>query len=111
MDAYTVYLVTAYEVANGIEADSTQAQVTGTRAMVFQSMQSVGGIDALSDADRQSVAEGLILQAALYDAIGEAVRNEPELARKVRGDVATAALDMGLDLSQFRMGPNGLARK
>lgn len=109
-DAYTVYFITAFDVANGRTETESQAQIDGTRAMVLETMQSVGGVASLGDGDRQSLAEGLILQAALFDAISGAVENDAALKKKVQTDVRNAALEMGLDLSQFRMGPNGLAR-
>jgi hypothetical protein len=110
-DAYTVYLLAAHAVVNGVDMTEAQPQIDGTRNMVFQTMQTIGGVEELSDADKQSMAEGLILQAALFDAVGSAVREDAALTKKVQNDVRTAALELGLDLSQFVMGPNGLARK
>jgi hypothetical protein len=110
-DAYTVYFMTAWMSANGRTDDNTNEQVAGTRQMAVNALTASPEIGKLSDADKQSFAEALLIQAMMFDAMTEAVAADPAGLAKVKGDVKAGAKEMGIDVDAFKLTPTGLVRK
>ncbi len=110
-DAYTVYFMTAWMSANGRTDDNTNEQVAGTRQMAVNALAASPDIGKLSDADKQAFAEGLLIQAMMFDAMTDAVAADPAGLAKVKGDVKAGAKEMGIDVDAFKLTPTGLARK
>jgi hypothetical protein len=111
-DAYSVYLISGWMMANGRTDDPTAAQINGTRNMVVGLMTATPQIAKLSDADKQSFAEGLLLQFFLNEATAQAVTNDPAATQKVRNDVKTGVQSvLNVNLDAFTMSANGLVRK
>jgi hypothetical protein len=110
-DAYTVYFMTAWMSANGRTDDNSNEQVAGTRQMAVNALTALPDIGKMTDADKQSFAEGLLIQAMLFDAMTDAVAADPAGLAKVKGDVKAGAKEMGIDVDAFKLTATGLARQ
>jgi hypothetical protein len=111
-DAMAIYWLSSWMGINGRFEDPTIAQVAGTRKMVEVSMSHAPSIAKLSDADKQSSAQGLLLQVMLNEMMIESVKADAAALKKIQGDLATAVkASTSFDASLFELTPNGLARK
>jgi hypothetical protein len=111
-DAMAIYWLGSWMGINGRFEDPTTAQVAGTRKMVEATLGKAPSLTQLSDADKQSAAQGLLLQVMFNEMMIESVKADPAALKKVQGDLATAVKTAtSFDASLFELTPNGLARK
>jgi hypothetical protein len=111
-DAYTLYFLGSWMTVNGRSEDPTAGQVTGTRDMVVKTLAGVPDLGKMSDADKQSFAEGMLLQFFMNEAMSQAVASDPAATKKVRGDLKTAFKEtLKIDLDLFNLTANGLVRQ
>jgi hypothetical protein len=111
-DAMAIYWLGSWMAINARTDDPTTAQVVGTRKLVEGALGNAPSITKLSDADKQSTAQALLLQFMLNEIMLEGVKGDPAALKKVRGDLATGVKAIsGFDPSLFELTPNGLARK
>jgi hypothetical protein len=111
-DAMVAYWLSSWMAANGRTDDPTVEQIAGTRTMLANTLGRVPEITKLSDADKQSSADAMLLQLFFNEAMLEAVASDPAALAKVRGDIKAGVKEAGgLDVDQFIMTPTGLARK
>lgn len=111
-DAFTAWLMVNHSLVHGYDEDPTPAQVDGTRKLAIQGLMGVPEIMTASDADKQSMAEGLLLQTLLNQVMVNSIKEvSPENLPTVVDQIRTGTRDMGLDLDQLEMTPNGLVAK
>lgn len=111
-DAFTAWLMINHSLVNSDESDPTPAQVEGTKKLTSDALLAMPDFAAASDADKQSMADALLLQALLNQMMIDSLKQVnaagvPAALEEIR----TASRDMGLDLDQLEMTPNGLAAK
>jgi hypothetical protein len=111
-DAMAIYWLSTWFAANARTDDPTPAQIAGTRKMVEEALVKVPDIAKFSNDDKQSTAQGFLLQLFLNEMMLEGVKSDPAALKKVRGDMLEAAKTMsGFDAALFDMAPSGLVRK
>jgi hypothetical protein len=110
-DAYTVYFMNGWMAANGRMDQNTKEQAMGTKATVERVFAASPDIGKLSDEDKQSMAESLLLQAFLYDAMLQGTASDPQALKKVQADVRAALKQSAIDVDLFELKTNGLLRK
>ena len=111
-DAMVIYWVASWMAANGRTEEPTRAQIDGTRQMLAGALGSAPGISNLSDAEKQSTSQAMLLQFFLNEIMLGGLQSEPAALKKVRADIKLATKEVGgLDIDQFDMTANGLARK
>lgn len=107
-DAYTVYWVTAWEASRGISGtDTPRAQAQAVKAQAAKALLSAPEFAKAGAAQKQELAEALLIQAALISASMEGAAGDPAQMEAVGKAVRTGAKAMGLDLDTIELGPNG----
>jgi hypothetical protein len=106
-DAYAVWWVAAWKVANGRDDMLTRAQAQAVRAQAAQSIASNRQFQLATDAQKQEVAEALIVQAVVLDMAQNAASANPENKRKLQAGVRKGALATGVDVDAFILTPTG----
>jgi hypothetical protein len=107
-DAYALYWIAAWETANGIFDQTTPpAQMKAVQTQVKDIMLSVPAMAALSDADKQSLAESLLTQAVVIGTLGGHVKADPANMPKVRAAALANAKAMGVNIEMFKLTPTG----
>ena len=110
-DAYTIYFLNAWMVANGRSDQNTPEQITGVQKMAANALGSTPDLLKLDDARKQQFSEALIIQGALFDAMLQATISDPAALAKVKADTKAGAKEMGIDVDAFELTPAGLVRK
>jgi hypothetical protein len=111
VDGYTLYMINAWMAANGRTDLNTKEQADGTKNMVMATFSDSPELAKLSDEDKQKFAEGMMLNAFLYDGMLQSAAANPEAMANVKKEVRTAAKLLSIDLDLFDMTANGLVRK
>ncbi len=108
-DAFTTWLLTNYTIVKEIEEEPTPAQVEGTKKLSYDAMQALPDIQTMTDADKQTTAEALILQAVINEIMVDARKeHNPAAVPEALEEVRNAAKQSGIDLDKFVMTQNGL---
>ena len=111
-DAFTAWLMINHGLVTGDDSDPTPAQVDGTRKLTTNALMAMPDLVASSDADKQAMADSLLLQALLNQMMIDALKQaNPAGVSVAQDEIRTATRDMGLDLDLLEMTPNGLAPK
>ena len=108
-DAFTAWLLTNHGIVQGYDTDATPAQVEGTKKLAYEAMLALPDLQTMTDADKQVVAEALLLQAIINQVMVD-VRKElnPDGVPEAIEEVRKSAEESGIDLDKFVMTPNGL---
>lgn len=111
-DAYTAFLIVNHSIVNKDDSESTQAQVDGTLQMVRQTMEAMPDLIDASDHDKQSMTDALFLQALLNQITFDSVKDvQPEGLQNVIDEVRRGSQEMGINLDNFEMTPDGLVAR
>lgn len=111
-DVLAVYYLSSWMAANGRDEDATMAQVEGTKKMVHSSLGHVPELAKLSDADKQSTTEGILLQMFFNEMMVEGVKSDPQALAQARAGIKEGTkVNAGFDVDRFDLGPNGLVTK
>lgn len=107
-DAYTVYWVTAWEASRGISGtDTPRAQAQAVKAQAAKALLSAPEFANAGAAQKQELAEALLIQAALISASMEGAAGDPAQKKAVGKAVRQGAKAMGLDLDTMTLGAAG----
>jgi hypothetical protein len=107
-DAYTIYWITAWETANGIfDRPTPPDQMKAVHTQVTNIMLSSADFPKLSDAEKQSYAESLLVQASIISTFGEHVKADTANMPKVRSAVIGNANALGVRIETFKLTPYG----
>lgn len=107
-DTYAAYWIGAWEAAHGITGSQTsRAQAQAVKAQVSRALLSTPEFTKSTPAQKQELAEALLIQTALISASAEAAANDPAQMEAVGNAVRTGAKAMGLDLDAMELGEAG----
>lgn len=108
-DATAVYLTTAWLATKGSSEDPDPATMRAVRSQVASAISSTSEFANATDAQKQELAEAMIVQAILVSQYAEAAKGNPELMRTVQDAVATGArTSFGFDLRSLNLSAKGL---
>lgn len=108
-DAATTYLATAWFGARGRVDDPSPAQTRALQSQLASAMLSSTEFQSASDAQKQEVAEAMILQSIMIAQHVEAARDRPEYMASVRTAVANGARNaFGIDVNSIALTDAGL---
>lgn len=102
-DAYAVWWINAYQATRGTTDDPSPAATEAVRTQVMQSMGATREFVGAGDADKQELAESLLIQALLISTAVEQAKGNPDQLRAVGRAAAQGARGMGLDLSTMEL--------
>ncbi len=108
-DAYTVYWTNAWLGSRGRDDTLSKQQVAAVRAQAVNALLAVPGVAAASDAQKQEMAEAMLVQTALIEAYVGNAKSDAALMTKVKAAIAQGARRMGLDLYAMTLTPSGFA--
>lgn len=108
-DAMAVYVVTAWYGVRGRDDDPTRAQLTAVRAQMTTAIGSVPQFTAATDAQKQELAEAMLIQAGLVSQAVTAAKGRPALLEQVKEAVAQGArATFNFDLRTLQLTGQGL---
>ena len=102
-----VWWITVWEAANGVASDTPQGTIDAGKRQAARALLAVPAFTGASDADKQSLAESLLVQAMLLDAMNDSYREDVTLGPQLRSAAAQGARGMGLDLSALTLTADG----
>jgi hypothetical protein len=107
-DAFAVYWINAWEAANGVVgAQETRARVQAVKVQAANGLSQSPEFASASDAQKQEMAEALLVQAALISSAMEAAANDPAKLRAISNAVMQGAAKSGLDLNKMTLTEKG----
>jgi hypothetical protein len=106
-DAYAVWWVSAWQAANGDTRDIVGATYQAVSAQAARGFAATAQFANANDAQKQEMAEAMLIQAALIDAHKETYANDPVMMQKLADAVKQGAKKSGLDLDKMTLTENG----
>ena len=106
-DAYAVYWVEAWEAVHGQNGHSSRETAQVVRAQVAAAMMTTLQLAHASDAQKQELADALLVQALLIGAAREQAGSDPLKLRQIATSVRQGAKATGLDLEAMRLTRQG----
>ncbi|SIQ41950.1 hypothetical protein SAMN05880590_10424 [Rhizobium sp. RU35A] len=108
-DAYTLWLLTVWQAAHGRNDTPESATLLAVRAQMALALRDAGGMTRASSADKQELAEALLVQAMLIDGAVEQAKGTPTRLEQVRAAARKNAGSLGIDVDRFDLTPQGFA--
>jgi len=109
-DAFTLYWVNAWCASRGLQETGTKEQAAGVRRQAANAMLSSPQLGTLNDAQKQELAESLLIQGMMLDAAVNAAKSDPAKLDHVKAGARRGAKAMGLDLDLVELTPTGFVR-
>lgn len=106
-DAYTIYWVTAWFGTQGLSEDLPKAQMIAVRNQAAYLLQATRQFVGKTDAQKQEIAETMLLQSVLIAASVEGAKSDSEQLDRVKITIAQGAKRMGLDFDRMTLTPQG----
>ncbi len=106
-DAFTVYWISAWKASVGDKSTASPAAYQAASAQAARGLSSSAEFARASDAQKQEMAEALMIQAALIDAHMEAAAADPAQMKALSKAVKQGARASGLDLDSMTLTENG----
>lgn len=106
-DAYAVYWTNAWLGSRGRNETLTKQQISAVRNQAANALLATNEFTSATDAEKQEMAEAMLVQAALIEASVDNAKSDPALMTKVKAAIAQGANAMGLDLYTMTLTPNG----
>lgn len=106
-DAYAVYWTNAWLGSRGRDDTPSKQQFSAVRNQAASMLLASPEISSASNADKQQMAEAMLVQAALIGIFVESGKSNPALMSKVKVAIAQGAKAMGLDLYTMDLTPQG----
>jgi hypothetical protein len=110
-DAYAVYWTNAWLGAQGRTDDLPAAQLMAVRNQAAQALLATPQLTAATNAQKQEIAEGFLIQAALIEASVTQAQGNPALLPQVQTAIKQGAQTVGLDLDRFTLTDQGFRLK
>ena len=108
-DASAVYLATAWLATRGSAQDPDPSVMRGLRAQLVSAMTATEDFRSATNAQKQELAEAMVVQALLVSQFVEAAKARPELMAPVQQAVARGARNaFGFDLQNMELTEQGL---
>jgi hypothetical protein len=106
-DAYTVYWTNAWLGSRGRNDTLSKQQISAVRNQAANALLATNEFISATDAEKQEMAEAMLVQAALIEASVDNAKSNPATMTKVKTAIAQGAKAMGLDLYTMTLTPNG----
>jgi hypothetical protein len=106
-DAYAVYWTNAWLGSQGRTDNLTSMQLISVRNQAAKALLATLPFTSATDAQKQELAEAMLIQAALIDAVVDDAQSDPALLAKVKVAIAQGAKGMGLDLDRMTLTTQG----
>lgn len=106
-DAYATWWMSAWLAANKVSSDPSRAAAQAVRAQAARGLSADPEIRAASDADKQELAEALLIQAALIGASQEKFGDDAAMVEKLAVATRRGAKASGLDLGAMTLTDEG----
>jgi hypothetical protein len=110
-DAYAVYWTNAWLGAQGRTEDLPPAQLIAVRNQAAQALLATPQLMSATNAQKQEIAEGFLIQAALIDASVTQAKTNPALLPQVQTAIKQGAQTVGIDLDRFTLTDQGFRLK
>jgi hypothetical protein len=110
-DAYAVYWTNAWLGAQGRTDDVPAAQLIAVRNQAAQALLATPQLMSATNAQKQEIAEGFLIQAALIDASVTQAQASPALLPQVQTAIKQGAQTVGIDLDRFTLTDQGFRLK
>lgn len=108
IDTTTLYLAAAWFASRASAGDPSPAQMSGLRRQVALTYAGMPQVLGASNAAKQELAEGNIIQASLASTLANQAARDPKIAGAVRAAVTRAVADMyHLDLTRLNLTGGG----
>ena len=106
-DAYTLWWVIAWHAANGRQGEPDAQIMAAVKQQASNALLSTPQFASTNDAQKQEMAESMLIQAALIDAHIDAAAGNPSQQAALAQAVNQGAKKMGLDLTKMDLTENG----
>jgi hypothetical protein len=106
-DAYAVYWTNAWLGAQGRTDDLPSAQLIAVRNQAAQALLATPQVVAATAAQKQEMAEGFLIQAALIDASVKQAQGDSTLLPQVQTAIKQGAQTVGINLDRFTLTDRG----
>ncbi|MGI4870928.1 MAG: DUF6683 family protein [Janthinobacterium lividum] len=110
-DAYAVYWVEAWETTHGTTGTTSRAQAQAVRAQAAAALLATPSYLSSTEAQRQQLADALLVQALLIGASREQNKDNSAMLRQVAAAVRQGAQASGLDLDGMQLTGQGFVAK
>jgi hypothetical protein len=106
-DAYAVYWTNAWLGSRGRNDELPKPQMIAVRNQAAQALLATLPFKSTTDAQKQELAEAMLIQAALIGAVTDNAKSDSALLEKVKVAIAQGAKGMGLDLDKMTLTAQG----
>lgn len=106
-DAYALWWVSAWNGARGLETNPSRAQLQAVRQQAETALVSTPQLAGANDAQKQEMAESLLLQAVLIDQAVTAAQGDAAMLRRIGAAVKQGAAAAKVDLDAMVLTPAG----
>jgi hypothetical protein len=96
-DTFAMFWVASWQAAHSVEAEPSKASVAAVKRQAAQAMLAVDQITAMSPADKQEMADGLIVSLVMLTAAQEGAKADPSMKKMLAKQAMTDAQQLGLD--------------
>jgi hypothetical protein len=108
-DAYAVWWVAAWQAVNGDSSERNSAAYKAVSGQVARGLASSPDFVNATDAQKQEMAEALLVQAVMIDQLKEMYANDPGMTQKLATAVKQGAKASGIDLDKMTLTEQGFA--
>jgi hypothetical protein len=109
-DAYAVWWVAAWQVANSDTRDVNGATYKAVSAQAARGFATSPEFANATDAQKQEMAEAMLIQAAMIDAAKDNFAGDPAMMKQLATAVKQGAKKSGLDLDTMTLTDEGFAK-
>jgi hypothetical protein len=109
-DAFALYWVSAWKASKGDVSDKSAASYKAVAAQAARGMSTSPEMARATDAQKQEMAEALLVQSALIDGMLEEYRSNPAMMAKLAQSVRQGAKASGLDLDAMTLTEQGFVK-
>ncbi|WP_338322985.1 DUF6683 family protein [Croceibacterium ferulae] len=106
-DAYAFWWMTAWEGAQGSNRSFGRSEMQAVQAQSRDALLSAPEFARMGDAEKQQMAEAMLIQAAMIDGMVDMAKQQPDLMPQLRAAILQGARASGLDLSQMALTNEG----
>jgi hypothetical protein len=109
-DAFALYWVSAWKASKGDVSDKSVASYKAVAAQAARGMSTSPEMARATDAQKQEMAEALLVQSALIDGMLEEYGSNPAMMAKLAQSVRQGAKASGLDLDAMTLTEQGFVK-
>ena len=109
-DAYAVWWVSAWQASIGDLSEKNGATYQAVSTQAARGFASTPQFTNATDAQKQEMAEAMLIQAAMIDAHKETYANDPAMMAKLSAAVKQGAKKSGLDLDAMTLTEDGFVK-